>query len=278
MSQRPFDPVSASKKIGVITQPIGTLDEIKKAGYDPQFTACCHKHGNGILGCGSEERCPFTEENVGGYNGPGSTNFKGSGPKMLGVQIVTARNEGDSEFQRQTTCYNFVKTCLSRMQHGIAQAALRKDHEIVQIVSVEGDGFEMWQTKYEPVDAAAYANGTNRRETMVDEAFTVQPFPRPGEMGMGRERSVSQRIRQQRLDREKEKRSFYDEAAKKAREGSKERREAQREKEEAAADAASSFELEDLEPAGEAEEALLEGAVATEAKSEPQMRPSRIKP
>lgn len=279
-----FDPVSASKKIGIISKPIGTLAEIKAAGYDPTRTACCHKHGNGVYGCGAEERCPFTEEGVGGYTGSGSTNFKLEGPRMLGVQTRTARGEGEKRFQRQQPCYDFTRIMLSRMQHGQAQAVLRKDHELIEIVSVEGDGFEMWQTKFVPVDAVGYANGTNRRETPVEESFTVMRFPRPGETGMGREQNIEERLRQQEIERAKKKRAYFETEAREERAHFRELHARQADEERKTADAAAAMEpavpvqLEDLQAPGEAEQEMLEKTAAGEVPAgEPLMRPSRRK-
>lgn len=185
MSDGLYDPIGANSANGVIPLPIGTLAEIRDAGYDPATTGCCHDGSHAIRGCPSAgltedgmQICPWIREGVGGYVGAQSTNFKGQGPKMIGVRIQTAKSEGNKIWTMQTQCYNFVRGgLLARMRHGRSEAESGRDHETIQVAAIEGD--TITEIDREPVDPVGWEKATNLRTRRVIKKHVLQPFPRP---------------------------------------------------------------------------------------------------
>ena len=180
MSDALYDPVGANAANGIIMLPIGTLEEIRKEGYSPVETACCHDPTNEMRGCPAAANCPWVAEGVGGYVGAQSTNFKEHGPKMVGIRIQTAKSEGNRIWTMQTQCYNYVRGGLmARQRHGRGEAEAGRDHETIQVAAIEGD--VITEIDREPVDLVGWEKATNLRTRRVMKKHVLLPFPRPTE-------------------------------------------------------------------------------------------------
>jgi hypothetical protein len=151
--------------MGVKPMPIGTLEEIQEAGYNPQDVACCAPNSPGVRGCPVERSCRFARKRYGG--------FKGKGPKYVGYRLVTDEGRVKEDFIR---CHSFIRGGLqARLDAGVIHRQQGKRGEFVRIIAQEGETIrQRVQIPVNPNDKSQQAQFKFETETI-----TVPEHPRP---------------------------------------------------------------------------------------------------
>ena len=158
--------------------PIGTLDELRKAGLSSlEHGSCAPSHGMkqfenyrpGVRGCPVYDKCPFNRRSMGA--------FKDQGPRYVGYSLKT--HEGDVK-EDTTTCYRFVQTLYERMRAGERDRQDGNPHgELIQIIAHEGDGSKVMtkeSVRVDPDDRSQFPLWHN-----VYTPKLVPRHPRPGQ-------------------------------------------------------------------------------------------------
>jgi hypothetical protein len=184
---------------GGTNKPIGTLEEIKAAGLNPEKVCSCSPtiKGSGIRSCAMEGACKFDRPRYGGFK------FT-RGPCNIGFEVITGDTlpSGEAVIQQGACpCYVWVSRFQKRAEFGAAQRADGKPGEIITIIGQEGDEIEMQiempinvngevikQTRdmFDTLDRQGIKiNRDDRRDAfgyvMVAVTDTVPHHPRPGE-------------------------------------------------------------------------------------------------
>jgi len=165
-----FEP-AAVPRYGIIATPIGTLEEVRQNGMDPENVACCHQRAAGIRGCPMWESCRFGEVKRGGW--------KGQGPHYVGYYLETSPSDGARQVENFMACYNYTRVLQHREIAGRAHKDQGKPHETIQIIAQEGETIYLERHKHLDADGGN-KNGDIRIKTWT-EPMQVPRFPRPGE-------------------------------------------------------------------------------------------------
>lgn len=148
--------------------PIGTLEEIKKLGIDPEESACCAPHDEkGQRGCPVWDSCRFDKRDRGG--------FKGVGPKNVGYHIHLHPSNGGFQKEDFCSCFAFVQSIQPKMEAGWAAENQDKPHDEYAIIAQEGEPIvvQEWSSKVP-------GSFTDIRLKVETKEIKVPAFPRPG--------------------------------------------------------------------------------------------------
>lgn len=184
---------------GGTDNPIGTLEEVKSAGLNPEKVCSCTApvKNSGIRACPLAGACRFDRPRYGGFKYT-------TGPQNIGWETITGDMLPTGEPVVQQSwgpCYYWVKNLQKRAEFGLRQRMDGKPGEIVTIVARQGGKVvsrlqmpinvngevinqtrEMFQTLE---DQGTPINRDDRRPAhdyiMVEVKATVPPFPRPGQ-------------------------------------------------------------------------------------------------
>ena len=192
-----MDGSGALGRLGIVTTPIGTLDELREQGIDPREVACCHAPAPGVIrGCAIEKECPFHLKRYGGFKGTG-------GPKYVGYFLQTHEGNKKEDF---CTCVVFVRTLLARQRAGMAARQEGKPHEIIRVVAQEGE--KIITRISVPVNELDKSPTADYKYVMA--AVEVPKFPRPGQ---NEKISYDQKLTARELARQRAEDKFEDELA-----------------------------------------------------------------
>lgn len=126
----PFDGSSGTSgmaELGIIGNPVGPLDDVRKHGFDPRNVASCAPPSPGVRGCPVWQACRFHIRKNGG--------FKGEGPRNVGYFLETAGRRKEDEI----SCFRFTSSLQGRMDFGAINRQNGLDGERIAIIAQEGE-------------------------------------------------------------------------------------------------------------------------------------------
>lgn len=161
-------------QMGIIPNPVGTLEEVRRAGLDPNQVASCAPSADspnriqGVRGCPVYDECIFGQKR---YNG-GKWSKGVDGPHYVGYRLQT--HEGDIK-EDDCTCFTFIKTLKRRMLVGLAERSEGRRGELIRITAQEGEMIRTrQQVRVDPKD-----RGPNPEWKWDMALRPVHTFPRP---------------------------------------------------------------------------------------------------
>jgi hypothetical protein len=145
-----------------LSQPLGTLDEIKAVGFDPSRTGSCSEPHKKNIGCSHFHSCRFTSwrDNKLGQPGPINIGIRRAFPPALGGKV----NE------MQSPCFGWY-----REGHSADQQDSPKSGITVQIIAYQGDGKTIKER---------CSRSTSPKDGQIEHYIhehVVTPFARPSE-------------------------------------------------------------------------------------------------
>jgi len=212
-----YEPAAARSALGIISTPIGTLDEIRAQGMDPEQVSCCHPRSPGVRGCPMWDSCRFGEPRRGA--------FKGQGPHYIGYYLKTSRSDGGRQVENLSACYNYVRVLQHREIYGHSMKAQRKDHELIRIIAQEGETIYVRRWERNAPDGGNKSNDITMRSWV--EPMEVPHFPRPSESpAFTYEQQLSERERRRERAEEEDDMERFERVRSEMREGTTEATEA----------------------------------------------------
>lgn len=184
-------------KLVISHDPIGTLEEVIKHGYNPaDVGSCAPSDQNKVRGCAFYEACAFQRD---GYGvAPNCTAFRGQGPENVPYfkSIVDSRGNVH-EKEDYCPCYVWM--------HSLAAPAAAGDRtgELIEIIGRQGDTITLTETL--PVAPGPHSKDIRLKTETKD--FIVPKFQHPWDGVDGQVLNVREKIRagrEARLKRQRE--------------------------------------------------------------------------
>lgn len=157
---------------GLHPDPMGTPDELRRAGMDVGAVGSCapgpgmEGHQKGVRGCRVYDRCIFRWKKNGG--------FRDHGPENVPYYL----NDGTA-METYAPCFVFIATLLDRMRAGQRDIEDGKAGELIEILPFDQPITRRMVCKVDENDRSQ----TARWETRIEQ-IVVPKFPRPGKTDM----------------------------------------------------------------------------------------------
>lgn len=180
------------ESLAIHPSPVGTLEEVRREGLDPEKVGSCAPPEKGVRGCTYWKACRFGQARACGYRGHSpEAAFKGTlGPRYVGYYLQTTDN---AQKEDDVPCFVFVGSIQYRMDQGNINRQQGLPGELIEVIAHQGEPIQTKTQKWRDETNKLLGFHFDEKER------PVHAFPRPGlNPEFNYEQKLSKRARERR--------------------------------------------------------------------------------